>query len=324
DATDLFIPADDRIQLAAPRGIGEIASVLLEGLVLRLGRLVRDAMGAADRLESLEECFLVDARAFQQVPALGSLGLREREQQVLGRHELVAQRLGFLLGAIEDAVQLPREGRLRVRLARIAARLGGDAVAQGLDADAELVQQRRDDAFVLVEEGAQQMGVVDQRVPITASIVDGRVDGLRALDREFVCVDHASVNRNQRTVGKPRNWHISARVACRAGLGFIIATASLACAHQPTGSDVSDSTFVRSMTGLRLVAADTSLDSAASRLATHPEHAVELLRAIDQNVTRANNKSVAPRARTVPATPAPSPPATPAAPATKTPGKKSL
>ena len=75
------------------------------------------------------------------------------------------------------------------------------------------------------------------------------------------------------------------------------------------------------MAGLRLVAADTSLDSAArarkrdsilqayrltptvlesaaSRLASRPEHAEELLRAIDAHVARANTKPV-PSAPTV-------------------------
>lgn len=110
---------------------------------------------------------------------------------MLSRHELVAERLGFLLGTIKDAVQLPGERRLGIRLAGIAAHLGDDAIPQGLDAHPELVEQWGDDALVLVEEGVEQVRVVDQRVPITASIVDGRIDGLGALDREFVSVDHA-------------------------------------------------------------------------------------------------------------------------------------
>jgi len=85
------------------------------------------------------------------------------------------------------------------------------------------------------------------------------------------------------------------------------------------------------MTGLRLVAADTSLDSAgrarkrdsvlrvykltptvlesaASRLAARPEHAVELLRAIDQSFAKAGNKSGTPSTPSVvPHTPAAAP-----------------
>jgi hypothetical protein len=99
--------------------------------------------------------------------------------------------------------------------------------------------------------------------------------------------------------------------------------ASLAC-HHPTASDVSDSTFVRSMSELRLVAQDTSLDSAgrarkrdsvlmayrltpatlesaASRLAGNPEHAALLLHAIDTKVATANR----PRPPVTPVTPRP-------------------
>jgi hypothetical protein len=153
------------------------------------------------------------------------------------------------------------------------------------------------------------------------------------------------VTRNPKTGEKPRKRHVLARPACRAGLGFIIATASLACG-QPTSSDVSDSTFVRAMTALRLVAQDTSLDSAgrarkrdsvlrvyrltppalesvASRLAERPEHAVELLRAIDQRVARAANKPVTPSAPSGAPRPA-AIPATPAKAATPAPKKPSL
>jgi hypothetical protein len=96
----------------------------------------------------------------------------------------------------------------------------------------------------------------------------------------------------------------------------------MAC-HHPTASDVSDSTFVRSMSELRLVAADTSLDSvgrarkrdsvlavyrltpatlesAASRLAGNPEHAALLLHAIDAKVAAANRPRP-PVARVAPA-----------------------
>ena len=97
------------------------------------------------------------------------------------------------------------------------------------------------------------------------------------------------------------------------------------------------------MTGLRLVAQDTSLDSAgrarkrdsvlrvyrltpttlesaASRLAERPEHAVELLRAIDVGVAKAASKAVTPSAPAAPSGAPRSPPppaARPVAPAAK-------
>ncbi len=101
----------------------------------------------------------------------------------------------------------------------------------------------------------------------------------------------------------------------------------LACRHPPADG-VSDSTFVQMMTSLRLVASDTGLDSAkrvlardsvlrryrvtavqlesaASRLAERPDHAAQLLHAIDNKVAVAQN-----RAR--PPVPVVKPPAKPA------------
>ena len=55
DAADLLVAADDRIELALARGVGEVARVALERLVLILGILVGDAVRAAHRLERLEQ-----------------------------------------------------------------------------------------------------------------------------------------------------------------------------------------------------------------------------------------------------------------------------
>jgi hypothetical protein len=138
------------------------------------------------------------------------------------------------------------------------------------------------------------------------------------------------VLRNRETVWDPQNWHFSLGPACRAGFWLALVTASLACQQATATSDVSDSTFVASMTELRLVAMDTSLDSArrerkrdsvlrayrltpaklesaASRLGERPEHAVELLHAIDTRVATGN------RPRPVPPPPKAVAPAAPVA-----------
>ena len=53
DATDFFVAADDRIELALARKLGEIAAVALERLVLVLGILIGHALIAADRRSAL-------------------------------------------------------------------------------------------------------------------------------------------------------------------------------------------------------------------------------------------------------------------------------
>ena len=46
DAADLVVAADDRVELALARRLGEVAAVLLERLVLLLGVLARDPVAA--------------------------------------------------------------------------------------------------------------------------------------------------------------------------------------------------------------------------------------------------------------------------------------
>ena len=55
DAADLLVAADDRVELALARQLGEVAAVALERLVLALGILVGDALRAADRGQRLED-----------------------------------------------------------------------------------------------------------------------------------------------------------------------------------------------------------------------------------------------------------------------------
>ena len=55
DPADLVVPADDRIELALPGRLGEVAPVLLEGVEGRLGVGARHPLVAADRLEGGEE-----------------------------------------------------------------------------------------------------------------------------------------------------------------------------------------------------------------------------------------------------------------------------
>ena len=62
DAANLLVAADDGIELALARRLGEVARVALERLILILGRLVGDAMRAAHGLERLEQRVVRRAR----------------------------------------------------------------------------------------------------------------------------------------------------------------------------------------------------------------------------------------------------------------------
>ena len=93
DAADLLVAADDRVELALARQLGQVAAVALERLVLALRVLVghplrcRGPPSSASRTRSR-----VTPRCCSSCPASSRGRLRrEREQQVLGADVLVLQ-----------------------------------------------------------------------------------------------------------------------------------------------------------------------------------------------------------------------------------------
>ena len=92
-AADLLVAADHRVELPLLGELGQVAAELLERLVGALGILRGDALRAADVAERGEQRVAVDDV--------------EREQQVLGRDELVLELPHLLLGVVEDARRRP-------------------------------------------------------------------------------------------------------------------------------------------------------------------------------------------------------------------------
>ena len=99
-AADLLVAADDRVELARLGERRQVAAVLLERLVRALGILRRDVLPAADVLERLEQRVTRDDV--------------EREQEVLDRGVLVAERAHLLEGLVEHSA----EGAARPAAAR--------------------------------------------------------------------------------------------------------------------------------------------------------------------------------------------------------------
>ena len=190
-AADLLVAADHRIELPLARGIGEIARVFLERLVLILRALVGDAVTAPHRFKRLEQLVAGDAHAAEEIARLG-LGAGERNEQVLSRDVLVAKFLRFVLGLVEDLIQLTREIGLGVALLRVAVDLAPHLVAERGDADTELLQDGHDDALVLIEQRRKQMKVVDDRVPVATSEGYRVVEGFARLHGESFGVDHGA------------------------------------------------------------------------------------------------------------------------------------
>ena len=117
---------------------------------------------------------------------------------MLGRDVLVAERLRLVLGFVEDLVELARHRGLRVALLRVALDLARDLLAQRRHARAELLEDGNDDALVLLEERAEQVEVVDDRIADSARGVDRFVERLAGLHGELFWIDHAGSVQQRR------------------------------------------------------------------------------------------------------------------------------
>ncbi len=184
DATDLFVPADDRIELAATGHLGQVPGIFLQSLEGVLGILGGDALAAAHRLESLEDLRSGDPRLAERVG--GPAGrFNQREEAMLDRDKVVVKSVGAPLGALENSPQPVADARRGAPLdpRRRAERFTHPA-AQALDVDAYPVQEDWDKPALLIQEGMQKVLGRDFRMPMVDSRCLGRLEGFLGFDRE--------------------------------------------------------------------------------------------------------------------------------------------
>ncbi len=159
DAADLFVAADDGVDLAGARGLGEVAAVLLQCLVLLFRVVTRDAVRPAHLLQRVEHGVVRDAHAAQHIAdAAGHVG--HGEQHVLAREVLVVELSSRLVGFFQQTEGLGCELRVahgRTAHARLPLELLVDAGPQGREVDADPFDHPGDDPFGLVEERAQEV-----------------------------------------------------------------------------------------------------------------------------------------------------------------------
>ena len=104
------------------------------------------------------------ALSFRTLLGLG-IDFRQCQQQMFGRDELVFHRVGFVLGRFEHLVEFP--AGLRRRAAGNVgemAQLGLDDLVELSAVDAELIEDRADDAVVFRQQCGQQVQRVDLRM----------------------------------------------------------------------------------------------------------------------------------------------------------------
>src|SRR2546422_1650544 len=190
-ATDLFVPADDGIEFPLAGDLGEIAGEALQRLVLVLGLLIRDAVRAAHAFERGQQLRTGDAIGGEQLPRRRVLLLGERQEQMLGRDVGIAERFRFLVGAIQDARQLP--GNRRISAARLLGKALDLALRLGLelrDVEPRLLQQRHDDSFVLLQQREEKMRIVDDGIALGAGERGRLLQSLGGFNGESIWLDH--------------------------------------------------------------------------------------------------------------------------------------
>jgi hypothetical protein len=174
-AADLVIAADHRIELAVAGALGQVERVLLQRLALALGFLVLHRLAAAHGRDGLLDRGLRPAVLLQQSPRL-ALVVGEREQEQLGRDELVAALLRFLVGDVEQPAQLARDADLAAR-ALDAGQPFDRALQRGaerLHVHAGALEDRRRRSVVLLEQCREEM----LRLDVRAVAPDGETLGI--------------------------------------------------------------------------------------------------------------------------------------------------
>src|SRR5262249_1415479 len=143
--------ADDGVDLAAPRELGEVAGVLLERLELPFRLLIRDAVGAADLREGAEEAIVGKAVAVEDgLDVLVRLG--GRQQEMLDRDEVVLERLRLVLGFLKERVHAPAQtGLCAAAHFRQALELLLDLAPERARLSPRSLDERRADAVALLE-----------------------------------------------------------------------------------------------------------------------------------------------------------------------------
>jgi hypothetical protein len=113
-AADLLVAADDRVELAFARRLGQVAGVFFERVVTLFGRRAVGLPALAHLLNRAIEALRIDPRRRQRLCRARSSSRRQREQQPLDRDKAVAGPLRQLLGLLEH----PRQFGRHVHLAR--------------------------------------------------------------------------------------------------------------------------------------------------------------------------------------------------------------
>ena len=179
DPPDFAVPADHRVQLAGPGHFGQIPAVFLQGLKFLFRGLVGDPLRPPEVRQGLEDGLGRQPLGPQQPARLAGLVRGQGPEQVLGGDVIIFHLAGLFQGVVQGLIQA--RGDIDLGL---AAHLGqpGQEVIHPLDhvagIDLQFFQEGADQAVLLGQEGAQQVGRLDLGVAQLPGQFLGPLQGL--------------------------------------------------------------------------------------------------------------------------------------------------
>ena len=163
DALDLGLAADDGVELALRRLLGQVAAELVEQLrALRLlagaGALLLAAAGAGEHADDLvTNLFRIRVEVEQDAGGDALVLAHEPEQDVLGADVVVAERQRLAQRQLEDLLGAGSERDLAGGDLVTLADDAGDLRTHLLHGDVERLQDARGEPFLLAEEAEQDV-----------------------------------------------------------------------------------------------------------------------------------------------------------------------
>ena len=161
DALDLLLAADDRVELAGARGVGEVDAELVDGGglagALGLGRGPASSRLGEDVDDLVADLLQVDAEALQHARGDALALADQAEQQVLGADVVVVQPARLVDGQLDDLLGARRQADLADDRAIATADDELDGRADLGQLDVHVLEDARGDAFALADEAEQQV-----------------------------------------------------------------------------------------------------------------------------------------------------------------------
>ena len=181
DATDLFVTADDGVELAVARVAGKVAAVLLQRLVSALRVLRRYVLAAADLGQRGQDLLLARTRVIKDALSVAAQFSRG-DEQVLCRNVFVGEALGLVLCAFQQLTRARIDRHLATGNARAPAEHGCELDAYLGGIRPKLTQRRGRDAFrVCQQRGQDVFRVEDGAVLVSGQALGGKDRLLRLL-----------------------------------------------------------------------------------------------------------------------------------------------